>query len=167
MELEWPATDIPLTEAGREQARQLTARLAGKQFALVLKSPLRRAAETCDLAGYGDVAVADPNLMEWHYGAYEGITGDQIRAATPDWTVWTAPVPDGETMEQVAARALAVIDRALAAGGDVALFSHGHILRVVIATWLHLPPGGGRYFALSTASITRLGWENESAVVRL
>ena len=160
-------TDISLTPAGREQALGLVQRLAGKQFALVLNSPLRRAAETCQLAGFGNVSVAEPNLMEWHYGSYEGITSVQIRVTAPGWSVWTQPVPEGETIAEVAARARAVIDRALAAGGDVALFSHGHMLRVLIATWLGLPPEGGRYFALSTASITRLGWENESAVIRM
>ena len=159
-------TDISLTAAGREQACGLRTRLAGRQFALVLSSPLQRADETCKLAGYGDQAVADADLMEWGYGDYEGMTSNQIRQTVPGWTVWTHPVPGGETMEQVAGRARAVIDRALAVGGDVALFSHGHMLRVLIALWLGLGPEAGRYFALSTGSITRLGWENKTAVLK-
>lgn len=159
-------SDIELTDAGREQARNLRTRLGAKQFALVLNSPLRRASETCELAGYGAVAVAEPDLMEWSYGSYEGVTGDQIRREVPDWAVWTHPVPGGETIEQVAARARSVIQKALLANGDVALFSHGHLLRVLISTWLGLPPECGRYFALSTAAVVKLGWEHEVAVIK-
>ena len=159
-------SDIPLTAVGREQALSVRPRLAGKQFGAVWYSPLRRAAETCQLAGYGDVAMAEPDLMEWSYGAYEGVTGVAIREAVPGWAVWTHSVPGGETIEQVAARARAVIEKASKVDGDVAMFSHGHLLRVLIATWLGLPPEGGRYFALSTASITRLGWEKEVAVIK-
>ena len=160
-------TDIDLTEAGRRQAIEIMDHLRGKQFSLVLTSPLRRAAETCRLAGYADVAQIEPNLMEWNYGKYEGLTSDQIRDLVPNWTVWTHPVLGGETEDEVAARAQAVIKRAQAAAGDVALFSHGHLLRVLIATWLGLPPEDGKMFALATASITVLGHERDVPVIQL
>ena len=160
-------TDIGLTEAGREQAVGLRDRLRARQFAMILNSPLRRAVETCRLAGYADVSQPEPNLMEWNYGKYEGLTSDQIREQVPDWTVWTHPVPGGETAVEVAARARAVITRAKSAGGDVALFSHGHLLRVLIATWLELSPADGRLFGLATASITVLGHEREAPVLQL
>ena len=160
-------TDIDLTDAGRQQAAGIADRLHGRQFALVLNSPLRRAAETCRLAGYAEVSQNEPNLMEWSYGQYEGLTSDQIREKVPNWTVWTHPVPGGETKEEVAARALAVIKRAQAAPGDVALFSHGHLLRVLIATWLGLPPEDGKMFALATSSITVLGHERDVPVIQL
>lgn len=160
-------TDIDLTEAGRQQAIGIAERLRGKHFALILNSPLRRAAETCRLAGYEGISQPEPNLIEWNYGQYEGRTSDQIREEVPNWTVWTHPVPAGETKDEVAARALAVIQRAQAATGDVALFSHGHLLRVLIATWLGLPPEGGRFFALATSSITVLGHERDVPVIQL
>ena len=160
-------TDIDLTDAGRRQATEIAGRLRGKQFSLVITSPLRRAAETCRLSGYADLAQTEPNLMEWNYGQYEGLTSDQIREKAPNWTVWTQPVPGGETIEEVAARALAVIQRAQSAKGDVALFSHGHLLRVLIATWLGLPPEDGKMFALATASITVLGRERDIPVIQL
>ncbi len=160
-------TDIALTEAGKLQAAGIAARLGQKQFQLVLTSPLQRAAETCRLAGLGEVAQVEPNLMEWNYGNYDGLTSSQIREKVPGWTVWTHPVPGGETKSEVAARASAVLARARAAGGNVALFSHGHLLRVVLATWLGLPPEDGRLFALATASITILGYEHETPVILL
>lgn len=160
-------TDIALTEAGKLQAAGIAARLGQKQFQLVLTSPLQRAAETCRLAGFGPVAQVEPNLMEWNYGNYDGLTSSQIREKTPGWTVWTQPVPGGETKSEVAARASAVLTRARAAVGDVALFSHGHLLRVLLATWLGLPPEDGKLFALATASITILGYEHETPVILL
>jgi len=166
-------TDIPLTPAGERQAAEIGRCLAGRRFALVLTSPLSRARETCRLAGYGDVAQIDPNLHEWDYGAYEGHTSAEIRKDVPDWTIWTGPVPQGETIQQVAARARQVIERALSAAAavpdgqpaDVALFAHGHLLRVLTACWLGLPPDAGRLFALSTASIGILGYERETRVI--
>jgi broad specificity phosphatase PhoE len=158
-------TDLSLTEIGRQQALGAKQRLGGKQFALVLNSPLRRAKETCDLAGYGNVSQSEPNLMEWNYGNYDGLTSDQIRETVPDWTVWTHPVPGGETIDQVAERARAVVARVRETPGDVAVFSHGHLLRVLIATWLGLPPEAGRLFGLATASITVLGYEHETPVI--
>jgi broad specificity phosphatase PhoE len=158
-------TDIPLTAAGKRQAESLGRYLAGRPFALVLSSPLRRASETCWLAGYGDAAQIEPDLREWDYGAYEGRTSAQIQKEVPDWTIWTSPVPQGETMQQVAARADRVIERATAAGGDVALFAHGHLLRVLTACWLGLPPDAGKLFALGTASIGVLGYERGTRVI--
>jgi broad specificity phosphatase PhoE len=158
-------TDIPLTAAGERQAAEIGRYLAGRPFALVLTSPLRRAYETCRLAGYSGVAQIDPNLCEWDYGAYEGRTGVQIQESVPGWTIWTSPVPQGETIEQVAARASRVIERAAKAGGDVALFAHGHLLRILTACWLGLPPDAGRFFALGTASVSVLGYERETRVI--
>jgi broad specificity phosphatase PhoE len=139
--------------------------LAGRPFALVLASPLARARETCRMAGYGDVAQIDDNLSEWDYGAYEGRTSAQIQQEVPGWSIWKGPVPQGETIEQVAARARKVIDRALGARGDVALFSHGHLLRILTACWLGLPPDAGRLFALSTATVSVLGYEHDTRVI--
>jgi broad specificity phosphatase PhoE len=158
-------TDLPLTGAGREEAAAIARRLAGKRFALVLTSPLQRALETCRLAGYGDAAHIEPNLLEWDYGDYEGRTTADIRNEVPGWNLWIAGFPRGETIDQVAARARAAIDRAWLADGDVALFAHGHILRVLTACWLALPPACGRLFALSTASLSTLGYEREARVI--
>lgn len=158
-------TDIPLTAAGERHAAAIGRRLAGRPFALVLTSPLQRARETCRLAGYGDVAQADPDLSEWDYGAYEGLTSAQIQKEVPGWTIWTSPVPRGETIQQVAGRANRVIERASAINGDVALFAHGHLLRVLTACWLGLPPDAGKFFALDTASLSVLGYERETRVI--
>jgi probable phosphoglycerate mutase len=158
-------TDLPLTSAGREKAAALKRRLDGRKFALVLTSPLQRARETCQLAGYDDAAQIEPNLCEWDYGDYEGRTSEQIRSEVPSWSVWTHAVPNGETIDQVAARARATIERASKAKGDVALFAHGHILRVLAACWLDLPPACGRLFALATASVSVLGYERDTRVI--
>ena len=159
-------TDVPLTDVGEDQARALGARLAGHDFALVLSSPKGRALDTCRLAGLGDRVETDENLTEWNYGDYEGVTTADIRKDVPGWTVWDGPIPNGETPAEVAARARRVIDRATGADGDVALFAHGHFLRVLTATWLDLPPEGGRLFALGTATISVLGYERETRVIR-
>jgi broad specificity phosphatase PhoE len=158
-------TDLPLTDAGRERAAAIGRYVGGRQFALVLTSPLQRARETCTLAGYGDVAQIEPNLREWDYGDYEGRTTADIRKAEPGWFLWSDGVPNGEMVEEVAARAEAVIDRAMKAAGDVALFAHGHVLRILTACWLDLPPGDGRLFALSTGSVSVLGYEHETRVI--
>jgi broad specificity phosphatase PhoE len=158
-------TDLPLTGAGREEAAAIGMRLGGKRFALVLSSPLERASETCRLAGYADVAQLDPNLVEWDYGDYEGRSTADIHKDAPGWNLWISGFPNGETIEQVAARARAVIDRAFEANGDVALFAHGHILRILTACWLALPPACARLFALSTASLSTLGYERENRVI--
>jgi probable phosphoglycerate mutase len=158
-------TDLPLTDTGRAAARRLGERLAGRDFALVLSSPRRRARETCELAGLQP--QLDEDLSEWDYGDYEGRTTPEIRAERPDWSLWEDGAPGGETAEQVGVRADRVIERALAAGGDVALFAHGHILRVLGARWLELPPERGASFALDTASLSELGFEREHRVLRL
>jgi probable phosphoglycerate mutase len=136
----------------------------GRRFALVLSSPMRRALETCRLAGYTP-EIAD-DLHEWDYGAYEGSTTAEIQRTAPGWTIWTGAMPGGESIAEVSARADRIIERALAAEGDVALFSHGHLLRVLAARWLRLPPDSGRLLALSTGSVSVLGWERETRVLQ-
>ena len=166
-------TDIPLTEHGRERAVELGKFLAGTKFAAVRCSPMRRARETCAIAGYGDVAVVDPELMEWDYGVYEGRTSQEIQAEIPGWSVWKDAIVGGETVEQVGARADGVIARALAAAGPetedvlrVALFAHAHILRILAARWVGLAPRDGRLFVLGTGSVSVLGWERETRVIQ-
>ena len=169
-ETEWSATgrhtgrtDVPLTDRGRTQARALGAAVAGRSFALVVTSPLRRATETCRLAGLAGTELDD--LREWDYGDYEGRTTPDIREEVPAWTVWQGPVPGGERLEEVAARADRVVERLAAAGGDVAVVSHGHFLRVLVARWLELPALEGRRFALDTGTVCLLGTERESRAV--
>jgi probable phosphoglycerate mutase len=140
--------------------------LRGRHFARVLTSPLGRAVETCRLAGYGDRAEVCPDLREWDYGAYEGLTTTQIRADIPGWTVWTHPVKDGETAEEVGVRVDRVIAMARAAGGDVALFGHGHALRILAARWCGLDPRTGRVLALDPATVSVLGYEHANPVIR-
>jgi broad specificity phosphatase PhoE len=169
-ETEWSAsgrhtgrTDVELTDRGRAQARALGAAVASRSFALVLASPLRRATETCRLAGLD--GTVDPDLREWDYGDYEGRTTPEIREEVPGWTVWKGPVPGGERLEEVAARADRVVERLTSAAGDVAVVSHGHLLRVLAARWLELPAVEGRRFALDTATVSLLGLERETRVV--
>ncbi len=150
-------TDIPLTERGKQRAAKIHDYLAQRKFSLVLTSPLQRARETCRIAGYADVAQIEENLREWDYGIFEGRTTADIRKDQPDWSIWDSPVPEGEPVQHVAARAQKVIDRAMQAGGDVALFAHAHILRILAVTWLGLEPRGGRLFALGTGSVSTLG----------
>ena len=158
-------TDLPLTAAGRENAAALGRYLARRQFSLVLCSPMERARETCRLAGFGEVAGTEPNLCEWDYGDFEGRTTAEIQKEIPGWSLWVSGVRNGETIGQVAARADAVIARALQADGDVALFAHGHILRILAARWLGLPGDAGRLFALGTAALSSLGYERETRVI--
>jgi broad specificity phosphatase PhoE len=162
-------TDLPLTEEGKRRASALGRSLTGRDFALVLPSPMQRALETCRLSGHQ--AEIDPDLREWDYGAYEGLTSDDIHKTSPEWTIWTGTPPGGESAEQVGARADRVIERALGAvareEGDVALFGHGHMLRVLAARWLGLAPDAGRLFALDTGSLSALGWERTSRVIRM
>jgi len=158
-------TDIPLTDAGRASAESIGRYLGGRRFALVLVSPMQRARDTCLLAGYDQAAVVDPNLREWDYGDYEGLTTPQIQVENPRWSLWTDGAPHGETADQVAARAEAVIARALACEGDVALFAHGHLLRELAACWLGLPPTEGRLFALGTGTLSTLGYERQTRVI--
>jgi broad specificity phosphatase PhoE len=159
-------TDIPLTEHGREQARRIGATLRDRRFALVLSSPLSRALETCRLAGLGDLAEVTDDLLEWDYGEYEGVRTVEIRETRPRWSLWTDGVPGGETAAAVAERVDRVIDRARSAGGTVALFAHGHVLRVLTARWLGLPPEDGRLFAMEPAALSVLGYERETPVIR-
>ncbi len=163
-ETEWSAsgkhtstTDLPLTERGRAAAKRLGTRLAGREFALVLASPLARATETARLAGFEP--EIEPDLTELAYGPYEGRTTAEIRLERPGWSVWEDP--GGETLAQAAERADRVIARALAADGDVALFAHGHILRIIGARWLELGPEHGANLKLDTASLSELGFERE------
>jgi probable phosphoglycerate mutase len=159
-------SELPLTEGGRRQAEALGRRLAGRAFALVLVSPLARARETCRLAGYDEVALVDPDLREWNYGRLEGMTLEEIRAAHPGWSVWRDGAPGGETIDEVAARADRVIARASAAGGDVALFAHGHLLRILATRWLGVNPTAAAQLALDTASVSLLGLEPEWRSIR-
>ena len=158
-------TDVPLTETGREQARALGRRLVGRRFGIVLTSPLSRASETASLAGFGTSAVVDPDLSEWDYGVFEGRLTSEIRADYPGWSIWTGPWPEGETADQVGARAERVLARLAAVDGDGLVFAHGHLLRVLAARWLGLPPTSGSLFSLSTATLSILGWERENAVI--
>jgi broad specificity phosphatase PhoE len=162
-------TDLPLTERGEDNARRLGERLRGQTFATVLTSPLRRAARTCELAGFGGVAEVDNDLVEWDYGAYEGRRSVEIHAERPDWDLFRDGCPGGESPEQVGARADRVVTRVRAVDGDALVFSSGHILRVLAARWLGLPPAGGRYFLLGTASLGAMGYENARTrpVIRL
>jgi broad specificity phosphatase PhoE len=159
-------TDIQLTEEGRRQSERVGDTLRERRFALVLASPLQRAAETCRLAGLGDVAVFREELMEWDYGAYEGLTTPEIRAEVPGWSLWRDGVPEGENAADVGRRVDRVIADVRAVEGDVALFAHGHLLRVLAARWLGLPPTEGRLFALDPATISILGHERETPVIR-
>jgi probable phosphoglycerate mutase len=160
-------TDIPLTDNGRRLAERLRPVLAREAFALVLVSPLQRARETCELAGLGAAAVIDADLVEWNYGEYEGLTPRQIRAAAPDWLIFRDGCPGGEAPEQVGARADRVIARARAVAGDVALFAHGHLLRVLAARWLALPAGAGQHFLLDTGTLSVLGHYRDIPAVKI
>lgn len=158
-------TDIPLTDTGREEAKLLGDRLAGHDLALVLTSPLSRARETCELADLGTPATVADDLREWDYGDYEGRTTADIREERPGWRLFTDGVPHGETPEEVARRADRVVAQARAAGGDVALFAHSHLLRVLAARWVEQPPVFGARLRLSTTSISILAWEREVPVI--
>ena len=160
-------TDIPLTPRGRHEAELVGRYLTGHRFVLVLTSPLARAAETCRLAGFAGVALERADLREWDYGEYEGRTTSEIREERPGWTLWRDGVPGGESVEEVGSRADAVIAEARAAGGDVALFAHGHLLRILAARWLGLPARDGALLALDPATVSILGYERETSVVRL
>jgi broad specificity phosphatase PhoE len=160
-------TDIPLTEEGRRQARLLRPRLAGRQFELVLTSPLRRAAETCELVGLGARAEAREDLREWDYGAYDGRRTADIRAEVPGWDRWRDGYPQGETLAQVGSRADRVIDELLGISGDAIVFAHGHLLRVLAARWLQMGPEAGARFGLRTCTVSTLGFERETRVVWL
>jgi broad specificity phosphatase PhoE len=160
-------TDIPLTDNGRRLAKRMRPILAAKAFGLVLCSPMGRARETCELAGLGDEAVIDSDLVEWNYGEYEGLTPKQIQEMAPGWLIFRDGCPGGEAPEQVGARVDRVIARAGAAVGDIALFAHGHVLRVLAARWIGLPPSGGQHFLLNTGTLCVLGYYREIPAVRV
>jgi probable phosphoglycerate mutase len=145
-------TDLPLTERGEQEARDLRKRLAGMAFAKVFTSPLQRAARTCEIAGFGTTAQTDADLVEWNYGKYDGRRTAEIHAEAPDWHLFRDGCPGGETPAQIGARADRVLQRVRAVNGDVLIFSSGHFLRVFAARFLGLEPAGGRFFTLSTAS---------------
>ena len=155
-------TDIPLTENGRIAARLIKPILAKVTFTLVLTSPLQRARETCELAGLGQFANVEPDLIEWNYGEYEGLKTDQIRLTSPGWSVFRDGCPGGESPEQVGARADRVITKVRAAAGNVALFGHGHFTRVLAARWINLSANYGENFLLDTATLNVLGYYRES-----
>jgi probable phosphoglycerate mutase len=161
--------DLPLTERGELNARRLGERLRDLTLAKIFSSPLQRAARTCELAGFGAVAEIDRDLVEWNYGKYEGRTSAEIHAERPDWDLFRDGCPGGETPTLIGARADRVVSRVRAVPGNVLLFSSGHILRVLASRWLGLEPGGARYFLLSTASLSELGYEHGRSrpVIRL
>ena len=154
-------TDLPLLPEGEATARRMAPFVKRHAFSLVLSSPLERARRTAEIIGLGDQMIIDDDLHEWNYGEYEGETTETIRKRVPDWTIWNGHCPGGETGEQVATRCRRVITQALDAEGDVALVAHGHLLRVLAATWLELPPADGRFFCLDTGTFCVLGFEHE------
>lgn len=168
-ETEWSATgqhtgltDLALTKRGEQTARRLGERLKGLTFENVFTSPLQRAYQTCRLAGFGDKAEVDPDLVEWDYGEYEGLRGVEIREQRPGWNLFRDGCPGGETPQQVSVRADRVVARVRAINGNVLLFTSGHFMRVLVSRWLGLEPtANSRYFMLSTASLSALGYEND------
>jgi len=162
-------SDLPLTPRGEQSARELAGRLQGLVFAKVFTSPLQRAARTCALAGFGDVAEADPDLVEWDYGDFEGLTSREIRASRPGWSLFRDGCPGGEALTAVAARADRVVQRARAAEGNALLFSSSHFLRVLAARWLDQDASAGRHFVLGTAALCALGYDHDRTepVIRL
>jgi probable phosphoglycerate mutase len=158
-------TDLPLTENGRRRARVLAGLVSGRSFGLVITSPLRRAVETCELAGLGGRAERRDDLREWDYGDYEGMTTPQIHQRRPDWSLWRNGCPNGETAADVGARADRVIAEARNTDGDAIAFGHGHMLRVLGARWAGLPPEGGGLLALGTGALCTLGYEHRLPVI--
>jgi len=171
-ETEWSAngrhtsrTDLELTERGRQRALALRSELGGRKFSVVLCSPLLRARETCELAGFGEVAVVCEELREWDYGEYEGLTTPQIREKNSGWNLWRDGCPGGETPEQVGSRADVAISRLRSTEEDSLAFAHGHILRVLSARWIGMEPAAGARFALAAGAVGALGYERETEVV--
>ncbi len=172
-ETEWSAsgqhtsrTDLPLVQAGRKQAQALAGALHERSVSRVLSSPLRRALETCQLTGFGDRVEIRGELHEWDYGEYEGSTTPQIRERRPDWNLWQDGCPGGETPQQVAARADQLLESLNDTDGEVIVFAHGHILRVLAARWIEMPVSAGARLALSAGAVSVLGHERELRVVR-
>jgi broad specificity phosphatase PhoE len=160
-------TDIPLTDNGRRLAERMRPVLAREKFALVLVSPLQRARETCERAGLGGKAVIDSDLVEWNYGKYEGLTPKQIHEEAPGWLIFRDGCPDGEAPDQVGARADRAIARARSVEGDVAVFAHGHVLRVLVARWIGLPAWAGQHFLLDTGTLNVLGYYRGTPAVKI
>jgi probable phosphoglycerate mutase len=160
-------TDLPLIEEGRRRAEEIGERLGGRSFALVLCSPLLRARETCELAGFGNGAVLSDDLREWDYGDYEGLTTAQIHHDRPDWNLWRDGCPGGEQPDDVAERADRAIAQLCSAPGDALAFAHGHILRVLSARWIAMPAAAGARLGLCAGAICELGFERETEVVQL
>ncbi len=158
-------TDLPLTDRGREQASGLAAKLAGRDFELVLCSPLQRAVQTCRLAGFGEVAEPCEDLREWDYGDYEGLTTPQIRERNPDWNLWREGCPSGEAPTALGARVDRVLERLATIQGDALAFAHGHVLRVLTARWLAMEVAAGARFMLAAAGVGELGHERETSVI--
>jgi probable phosphoglycerate mutase len=159
-------TDIPLTDAGREQAGFLLPIFDEVKFTRIVSSPLQRALETAKLAGLGSRVELDKELQEWDYGDYEGLTAKQIRDRVPDWSVWTHPCPNGETIDQISLRADRVVAMLRSIEGNVAIFSHGHFLRVLVCRWIGLSANHGGRFLLGTSTLSILGYENEVPVIK-
>jgi probable phosphoglycerate mutase len=159
-------TDLPLTPEGENRAEALGRYLRDRVFTRVLTSPLKRAFETCRIAGYGEVAQVNEDLLEWNYGVYEGRTTAEIRETSPGWDIWSSGVPKGESVDEVGIRAQRVIQQLLQFEGNIALFGHGHMLRILTACWLELPPREGRRFHFGTAALGVLGFERETRVVQ-
>ena len=155
-------TDVPLSEGGEERARQLAGRMRRFAFASVFTSPLERASKTSELAGFGGVARADPDLVEWDYGRFEGMRTKEILAERPGWELFREGCPEGESPGDVAARADRFLANVRAIDGDVLAFSSGHIIRMIAARWLGLPPVAGRFFSCRPASVGVLGYEHGS-----
>jgi probable phosphoglycerate mutase len=160
-------TDIPLTENGKVQARKLGERLRAIDFEAVFTSPLLRAKETCEIAGFGKKMILEPDAVEWNYGAYEGLTSEEIWRKTPSWNLFSDGAPGGESPQEAGLRADRIIQKLTSLQGTSALFSHGHFLRVLAARWLGLSPSAARLLALSVASLSILGFERSQRVLRL
>jgi broad specificity phosphatase PhoE len=158
-------TDLPLTNEGRRKAKEIAPHMKARSFELVLTSPLQRSLETCRIAGFGDLAEIREGLTEWDYGGYEGMTTAQIRKHQPGWVLWDHGAPGGEDPQQVQRRADKIIDELSDSRGDVAIFSHGHLLRALAARWITLPVAAGRFFRLGTGTLSTLGWEREIRVI--
>jgi len=161
------STDLSLTDEGRHRAALLRGVLADRSFSLVLVSPLRRALETCELAGFRDAAVITDDLREWNYGEYEGMTTPEIRERDPDWNLWRDGCPGGERPEEVGRRVDRVLSELRGVEGDAIAFAHGHILRVLSARWIGMEPAAGARLLLSAGAICVLGFERETEVLRL
>lgn len=159
-------TDVPLTEHGRQVARLLRPILDKESFRLTLTSPLQRARETCRLAGFEETANSEPDLVEWNYGRYEGLTPDQIHATAPRWQIFRDGCPGGEQPGEIGARVDRVIAKVRAVEGHVVLFAHGHVLRVFAARWLGLPPSAGQHFLLGTATSNILSYYRDVPAIK-